>query len=1050
MFFKYTHSPPNNISYKTFLNLDWSGPNGDLPSIKSDVSSTYSYPESNLKNVWQGMGSLKKWDELPELLRKDKRRIKKLDVPGFGLVESVSEALAADYDIHVSPAQMIEEISKELTEHLEYTRYMKSPISKQSVTYDAMAMQNKKEYGKAVCDLFLPAICAVYDTGIRVVKKVKDYFAVLHVYPLDFHQKTESSQTKRINLLYNDFKYSPIIWDLSWDSIIDSPPSVGVLDTETSGSSANETSASSAMETSAMETSGTSGSTVNLVISPEEQGNESDPIVIQDSQEDNSDLPTIKLSESSSLKKLSFDMTPFRGMIPDVVDKCPGNIDGLRYYICDVPADDTFFQKYWDHRYFKMNTSSRKGFNGVRRVGVCRGNYICNNSMCGFLEENRKQNEVQFKTVGKRKFCSVCDCLVARKPCGAQKMIEFHFGARLLEIYHQGKHTCTPSAPRDVDDAFIKEKLTKHGLTTTPKELAQLEMTEELNKQLQSGVTDMAAIINIAAKLTDRKRINNIKAKLQTTVKSAKHSLGAVADLKSVTDTTDPYFIYKINDANMTGTGDSYVFKSSRKMANFAINMDRDCPVENVLKHEPCYFDGMHQRCQGWKTLTLWVYHKNPCRLYRLATMEVKGETSKSVAKFWEIWNELLASVKGEPGYKFNPTQFVTDEAGANFNGLKAVYGEQVLNRVITCQFHFIQCLNRLLLKFPQELPELKSEFEELMLQLLTCTTLQEYNDIKERLLGISALVPQVQGGLDWWLARRFHLFPIFRGFCLTSMNLAEVGHSTLKKKKPLTLVDAAWEDICTIILQEQEHTAFLQGKCRTGKGPSQADLANKSKKDQLKRSKDYQMAFRMGHFEIGETSGTFVPSKRARHRPNENLGVPSIEGQVADAEDSPDVIPPTQHTPSPHKRQFSSGENPPLLCLWSPMTKKCFGCKSVLFKTRPNPPDDILLKMLVSNCMSILNNKIFSSLSYCSHWNLSIILPFQVVRDRPTKEGWVKGWKKSWGYFHLNLNCIRMERSFLEVEDIYLPNDTRDSMQPQHLRKLQKMGWWDSLQKRT
>ena len=64
--------------------------------------------------------------------------------------------------------------------------------------------------------------------------------------------------------------------------------------------------------------------------------------------------------------------------------------------------------------------------------------------------------------------------------------------------------------------------------------------------------------------------------------------------------------------------------------------------------------------------------------------MEVKGETSKSVANFLNIWNQLLSEEKGKANYKFNPTMFVTDEAGANFNGLKEAYGKQVLNRIIT------------------------------------------------------------------------------------------------------------------------------------------------------------------------------------------------------------------------------------------------------------------------------------------------------------------------------------------------------------------------------
>ena len=65
-----------------------------------------------------------------------------------------------------------------------------------------------------------------------------------------------------------------------------------------------------------------------------------------------------------------------------------------------------------------------------------------------------------------------------------------------------------------------------------------------------------------------------------------------------------------------------------KRMANLMINMDQDRPDDNPLKHEPIYFDGMHRRCIGWKTLTSWVYHLPSRKLMRLATCKVKGETS--------------------------------------------------------------------------------------------------------------------------------------------------------------------------------------------------------------------------------------------------------------------------------------------------------------------------------------------------------------------------------------------------------------------------------------
>ena len=108
-------------------------------------------------------------------------------------------------------------------------------------------------------------------------------------------------------------------------------------------------------------------------------------------------LPTIPEVFPSINKKLQFDMSPFRGMLPDVVDHIPHDIDGTHFYLIDVPEDDNFCSKYRDGRYFLMNPSSRKGFRGVRRVGKCRGNFICLNDSCPFYQQENARNQHQFK-----------------------------------------------------------------------------------------------------------------------------------------------------------------------------------------------------------------------------------------------------------------------------------------------------------------------------------------------------------------------------------------------------------------------------------------------------------------------------------------------------------------------------------------------------------------------------------------------------------------------------------------------------------------------------
>ena len=63
----------------------------------------------------------------------------------------------------------------------------------------------------------------------------------------------------------------------------------------------------------------------------------------------------------------------------------------------------------------------------------------------------------------------------------------------------------------------------------------------------------------------------------------------------------------------------------------------------------------------------------------------------------------MMAEIKCQPGYKFNPKHFITDEAGANFNGIIGAYGPAGAQRAYTCQFHYKHCLDAMLAKFPPQ-----------------------------------------------------------------------------------------------------------------------------------------------------------------------------------------------------------------------------------------------------------------------------------------------------------------------------------------------------------
>ncbi len=75
--------------------------------------------------------------------------------------------------------------------------------------------------------------------------------------------------------------------------------------------------------------------------------------------------------------------------------------------------------------------------------------------------------------------------------------------------------------------------------------------------------------------------------------------------------------------------------------------------------------------------------------------MEVEEENTENLIQFWNLLNEMLQEVSGEHGMKFNPSGFIADEHHANWRSINAVFGESVLQRTFSCEFHYKQSVQR-------------------------------------------------------------------------------------------------------------------------------------------------------------------------------------------------------------------------------------------------------------------------------------------------------------------------------------------------------------------
>lgn len=276
----------------------------------------------------------------------------------------------------------------------------------------------------------------------------------------------------------------------------------------------------------------------------------------------------------------------------------------------------------------------------------------------------------------------------------------------------------------------------------------------------------------------------------------------------------------------------------------------------------------------------------------------------------------MLQSVSDDPIYLFNPTGFVMDEAGGNWNSLKIVYGNDAVSRAVSCEFHFKQSVGRKSGKLSNDLS--KEKFESLAYSLLQANTPSVFEKRRTEMNHFIKENPEERGCLrdwvKWWEARKSHIFRAFKGTSKTPhMNLAETGHSTWAKSGAcnLTLVDAARHDVGENIRLEKLLQGFLDGSIRpTGKGPSITKRANTEYSAQMKRAKEYgneilQAEFNGDPYTVDEADcpidplGSNTPTTRGRRKGSKK--------SKKDATDLPTCLAqtiPTDHKPCQHKHQ--------------------------------------------------------------------------------------------------------------------------------------------------
>ena len=391
-------------------------------------------------------------------------------------------------------------------------------------------------------------------------------------------------------------------------------------------------------------------------------------------------------------------------------NKLPYDIDGFKVY--KLPYDPQNRMKSTkDGRPWKTwVTTSRKGFSGTRRLAHCNGGSRCKNGDCMFKKQYGHANTTQFNRDGT---CKCCGQKGLSIKCSAVKVWEFPRNSNKVIVYHRGKHTCTAINKTQTDYDQV-EQVFQANPTIKPSQAAKTGVMSAL----KAGKSVHEAR-KIADAFMNMKKVRNIKQRVRSELYPTGHNFEALAHLKARMDQEDPLYIYKMNDRRHNSKP-SFVFKASKIQAQLALAMDRDS--NEILNNEYCFVDIKHNRCASFKTLAAHVYHPLLRRMVTLATMECENEVSETIALFWTNFNELLQKVSGIPNLMFNPIGWMADEAGANWAGLRDVFGPSVISRTVSCQFHYMQSVN----KHAQKLNSSKSqvEFKELARGLMKSDTL--------------------------------------------------------------------------------------------------------------------------------------------------------------------------------------------------------------------------------------------------------------------------------------------------------------------------------------
>ena len=755
-----------------------------------------------------------------------------------------------------------------------------------------------------------------------------------------------------------------------------------------------------------------------------------------------------KVGVSEGQHDYFFPRQLFTHMEAEWVDYIPPDIDGMKLYKLRSNIRD-----YWkvssDLHHFRM-TTSRVGTNEFKRkTGKCLGNLFCPNKDCTFLATNAhgNQNKSQWNNPQKGiKTCYSCDTVAQTTGCPARKMTEFHYKSKILTVYHLGNHVCQKKKDTSRHLAMAT-KVVNENPGAGPVAGRKRSVKYTLDTQGVEAAYKDAEESNTPA-------FKNAKRNLTIEQNPNQHSFEAVAIYREGLLKKDPFLIYKINQQSFNGDPD-YVFKTSTEMAQLALQMDQRQDQHNPLMAEEAYFDGAHKRCAGFKTLGLFVYHPALRKILKLASMEVRKEDTTNIKLFWQLFNEVLTKVNGKPTY-FNPKGIMVDEAGPNYCGVKEVFGQQYCDdKVVGCQLHYKKNVHLKSHRIPESY---KAEFVYNCFKLCSAVTVSKYNEVKTCLDEFAQQFPEIQAWLNWWDARKYHVFTPFRRYGYANVTFAEAGQSNSQRPDNLWLLEACKDDVAAMIIQVADIKGFYnQTSSVTGKGLTSLQKAGMARNKQIhiaktlvKELEDAECA--VAEYEEAVNGSKFIPSSGCKHKPTNKNSLQgtrkkktskAVLGLVRKRKSTKAVLGLDAQIQLAHNILHDGGvlieAEGPHPCLSCRANEEIICEQATRYNPESNSPHVALFMGLnISRCKGCGHN--INRTIYPPPANLC----FRMQGVRKYTDRSLNIVRSKWGniYFHLDINCLMHHHPDIKSEHLTVAKDTLTMLTEGNLKFLKSKGF--------